>query len=38
MLQLSRLSEAHFQGAAAWLKSAPNSDIWVRSQHSFSQI
>lgn len=38
MSQLSRFSEAHFQGAVARLKSAPNSDVRARAQHSFSQI
>lgn len=38
MWQLSRFSEAQFQGAAAQLKSAPNSDVRARAQLSFSQI
>lgn len=38
MYQLSRFAEAHFQGAAARLKSAPNSDVRARAQQSFSQI
>lgn len=35
MLQLSRLSEAHFQGAALWLQSAPNT---VSSASFFTNI